>query len=288
MRTLAVSVAIVAMLSFAPAKDEAQAGDFLKQHLNSIGTEQARAAVKSRAVEGSLKFTLLDRNSGAQDGKEVFISEDNKSVTLLKLPNPNYHGERFVCDGKNKIEVAYVKPGTYSNLGAFVEVHQEILKEGLFGGTLSTGWALTRLEQNHPKLQDQGIKKINGKELHRVQYLPAKRSDLEIFLYFDPQTSRHVMTSYSLTVAPGLGSTELETAKQDFTRYHLEERFEDFKEVDGLQLPNKWTIQFTSDVPTDPNHPRLGGAESSVSQFQSTVTAVHNNISLDPKNFEIR
>jgi hypothetical protein len=288
MRTLAISVSIVGMLSFAPTTGEAQAGDFLKQHLNSIGTEQARAAVKSRAVEGSLKFTLLDRNSGAQDGKEVFISEDNKSVTLLKLPNPNYHGERFVCDGKNKIEVAYVKPGTYSNLGAFVEVHQEILKEGLFGGTLSTGWALTRLEQNHPKLQDQGIKKINGKELHRVQYLPAKRSDLEIFLYFDPQTSRHVMTSYSLTVAPGLGSTELETAKQDFTRYHLEERFEDFKEVDGLQLPNKWTIQFTSDVPTDPNHPRLGGAESSVSQFQATVTAVHNNISLDPKNFEIR
>ena len=288
MRTLAIFVAIVAMLSFAPAKGEAQAGDFLKQHLNSIGSEQARAAVKSRAVEGSLKFTLLDRNSGAQDGKEVFISEDNKSVALLKLPNPSYHGERFVCDGKNKVEVAYIKPGTYSNLGAFVEVHQEILKEGLFGGTLSTGWALTRIEQNHPKLQDQGVKKINGKELHRLQYLPAKHSDLQIFLYFDPQTARHVMTSYSLTIAPGLGTTELENAKQDYTRYYMEERFDDFKEVDGLQLPNKWTIQFTSDVPTDPNHPRLGIAESSVSQFQATVTAVHNNISLDPKNFEIR
>lgn len=288
MRTLAVFVAIVAMLSFAPAKDENQAGDFIKQHLNSIGSEQARAAVKSRAVEGSLKFTLLDRNGGAQDGKEVFISEDNKSVALLKLPNPTYHGERFVCDGKNKIEVAYIKPGTYSNLGAFDEVHQEILKEGLFGGTFSTGWALTRIEQNHPKLQDQGIKKINGTELRRLQYLPAKHSDLEIFLYFDPQTARHVMTSYSLTIAPKLGMSELANAKQDYTRYYLEERFEDFKEVDGLQLPNKWTIQFTSDVPTDPNHPRLGGAESSVSQFQSTVTAVHNNISLDPKNFEIR
>jgi hypothetical protein len=288
MRTLAVSVAIVALLSVAPARGEAQIGDFLKQHLNSIGTEQARAAVKSRAVEGSLKFTLLNRNGGAQDGKEVFISEDNKSVALLKLPNPNYHGERFVCDGKNKVEVAYVKPGTYSNLGAFVVVHQEILKEGLFGGTLSTGWALTRIEQNHPKLQDQGLKKIDGKELRRVQYLPAKHSDLEIFLYFDPQTARHVMTSYSLTIAPKLQESELENAKQDYTRYYMEERFEDFKELDGLQLPNKWTIQFTSDVPTDAYHQRLGIAESSVSQFQSTVTSVHNNISLDPKNFEIR
>jgi hypothetical protein len=285
MRSVALLIALLTQLSFGAVKDE---GDFVKQHLNSIGTEQARAAIKSRAVEGSLKFTVLNRNGGPQDGKVVFISEDNKSVTLLKLPNPNYHGERFVCDGKNKIEVAYIKPGTYSNLGAFIEVHQEILKEGLFGGTLSIGWALTRIEQNHPKLQDQGVKKINGKELHRLQYLPAKRSDLEIFLYFDPQTARHVMTSYSLTIAPGLGTTELENAKQDYTRYYMEERFDDFKEVDGLQLPNKWTIQFTSDVPTDPDHPRLGNAQSSVSQFQATLTAVHNNISLDPKNFEIR
>src|ERR1700731_1109729 len=73
MRFFAAIVALVAMVSFSAAKEEMSVETLVKQHLGSIGTEQARAAVKSRAVEGSLKFTLLDRNSGAQDGKEVFI-----------------------------------------------------------------------------------------------------------------------------------------------------------------------------------------------------------------------
>lgn len=44
MRSLAVFVAMVAMLSVSAAKDELQVADLVKQHLNSIGTEQARAA----------------------------------------------------------------------------------------------------------------------------------------------------------------------------------------------------------------------------------------------------
>jgi hypothetical protein len=44
------------MLSVSPAKGELQVGDLVKQHLNSIGTEQARAAVKSRVAEGTVQF----------------------------------------------------------------------------------------------------------------------------------------------------------------------------------------------------------------------------------------
>jgi hypothetical protein len=56
MRFLATFVTLLAMLSGGLAKDDLQVGDFVKQHLNSIGTEQARAAVKNRAYEGTMQF----------------------------------------------------------------------------------------------------------------------------------------------------------------------------------------------------------------------------------------
>ena len=288
MRSLTVMVVLVGLSFVSAAKDESQVNDFVKQHLNSIGTDQARAAVKNRAAEGNVQFKLLNVSSGAQDGKQVLASESGKLVALLKLPNPNYHGERFVSDGK-KVFITNVKPGSYSSFGAFVLAHPEILTEGLFGGTLNTGWALLHLEDKHPKLQDQGLKKVSGRELHQFRYSPAKHSDLEILLFFDPQTARHVLTTYSLEISPQLGMTEQETAKQDFTRYLLEERFDDFKLTDGLQRPGHWVIQFTAQIPHDPNHPILGALDQGgISQFDATETAINHNVTLDAKNFEVK
>jgi hypothetical protein len=141
MRSLALFFLVTALLSVSFAKDDAQVADLVKQHLNSIAPDQARTAVKSRASEGTVRFQVQNSSSGYQDGKEVFVSDGTKLVSLLKLPNPNYHGERFVSDGKKTL-IAQVKPGAWSRLGDFVRVHNEILTEGLWGGTLSTGWAL--------------------------------------------------------------------------------------------------------------------------------------------------
>jgi hypothetical protein len=43
--------------------------------------------------------------------------------------------------------------------------------------------------------------KVDGVDLHRIDYIPKKRSDLEIHLYFEPDTFRHVMTVYLMTIA---------------------------------------------------------------------------------------
>lgn len=307
MRSLAVFIALAAMLSVSAAKEDFQTGDFVKQQLNSIGTEQARAAVQSRATEGTLSFQLKNVATGQQDGKQVFVSEGGKLVSLLKLPNPSYHGERFVSDGK-KIFIAELKPGVYSALGQFILVHGEILTEGLWGGTLSTGWALAHLDERLAKLQDRGLKKVDGRELHRVDYSPKKHSDLDIQLYFEPDTFRHVMTVYSLTISPHMGTSDIATAREQETRYRLEERFADFKSVDGLNLPERWTIEFTSENAagamanaqnltatvngeagiTPINTKGIGAGSSPVSHFEVTVTNISNNVQLDPKNFEIK
>ena len=151
MKTLALVVAVAAMLSVSFAKDEMQVADLVKKNLNSIGTEQARETARSRAVEGTLSFEVPNSSTGRQDGKEVYVSEGNKLVSLLKLPNPTYHGERFVSDGKKTL-ITVLRPGVYSSLGTFVLVHSEILTEGLWGGELSTGWALAHLDERLAKL----------------------------------------------------------------------------------------------------------------------------------------
>ena len=45
----------------------------------------------------------------------------------------------------------------------------------------------------------EGLKKIDGQELYDLRYRPHKGTDLDINLYFDPETYRHVETVYTLT-----------------------------------------------------------------------------------------
>jgi hypothetical protein len=284
MKFLAVIASVFALFSTSVAKDETPVAELVKKHLDSIGTEQARAAVKTRVAQGTLRFHVLTGGAGYQDGKGVLVSSGNKIVSLLKLPNPNYHGERFVCDGR-KTEEAQIKPGVWSELGDFLRVHNEILTEGLWGGTLSTAWPLANLEDRHASLHDDGIKKVEGRDLHRVTYKPAKSSDLEIQLYFEPETLRHVMTTYSLTISPRIGRTDAETAGTQFTRYHLEERFSDFKESDALMLPRAWDVRFNYDVPLGTS---MVASHASQTEYESTAIDISHNVSLDPKNFEVK
>jgi hypothetical protein len=296
MRSLIVFVAFAAMLSVSVAKDEFQAVDFIKQHLNSIGPEQARAAVKNRGAGGTVSFEILTGGSGREDGRQFLVSEGGKLISSLQLPNHSYPGERFVSDGK-KIFVAEIGASVHSALGEFVMVHSEILTEGLWGGTLSTGWALANLDKRLAKLEDRGFKKVDGRELHRVDYMPKKPSDLQIELYFEPETFRHVMTVYSLTTAPPMSHNRTENGRQLDLHYRLEERFADFKSIDNLSLPGRWTIQFSSDRPGgitgysgNRNAPVSNERASltEVYQFDVAETNISHNISIDPKSFEVK
>ena len=283
MRSLMVFVVLVALFSVSAAKDEFQTGDFVKQHLNSIGAEQSRAAVKNRLAQGALTFQYLNV-AGIVNGTLQFVSEGDKFVSVLKVPSPEYWGEQFASNGK-KTAVKQVRPGTYSALGQFVFEHDEILTEGLWGGTLSTAWALTHLDERLAKLQDRGLKKVDSRELRRVDYMPKKSSDLEIELYFEPDTFRHVMTVYSYHVNARAGGGPAASAGQEERYYRLEERFADFKNTDNLTLPGRWTIQFTSGG----GGRTIGrGAASSISQFEVTGAKISHNISLDPRNFDIK
>ena len=260
--------------------------DLVKKSLDSIGTEKTRSEMKSSVAQGGLHYVVLTGAVGTQDGKLVLASEENRMVALLKLPNPIYHGERFITDGK-KTSVSELTPGIYSRLGEFVRIHDEILKEGLLGGVLSTNWALLHLEERHAKLKYRGLKKVSGVDLHRVEYLPDKRSDLEIDLYFETETFRHVLTTYSMTIGPQIAASETATARQKPAYYELEERFGEFKQFDNMQLPSRWILRFSTDAQSDPTHPGFGEQIYTI-QYDAHGIAVSHNVTLDPKNFEVK
>jgi hypothetical protein len=278
MRPFPVFFIFLAMLNTSLAKDKSEASDFVRQHLNSIGTNEARAAIKNRVVQGTVTFEIPNTTSITWEGLATMVSEGDKLATQLKFPPTVYRTELFVTDGK-KTSAAQVKPGSWSEFGTFIRTHTEILTEGLWGGTLSTAWALSNIDNRSPKLEDRGIKKVDGTELHRFDYIPKKnRDDLEIQLYFEPETYRHVMTVYLLTVTAPQGFTPNRSAGRQDTSYRLEERFGDFKTIDNLTLPTSWTIHFNYG-------PVSGGL---MDQYKVAASKIVHNVSVDPRNFEVK
>jgi hypothetical protein len=103
--------------------------------------------------------------------------------------------------------------------------------------------------------------------------------DLAIRLYFEPETFRHAMTTYQVSIQAGIGANDVESARQQETRYRIEERFGDFQNSDGLTLPFHYELRFTKE---------LQNGFTKLLEWDVAVTRVLNNVSLDPRNFQIK
>jgi hypothetical protein len=297
MRQLALCSAVLLLLvASAFAGNDLKPEEVLQRHLDSIGTAEVRAAAKSRVVEGTTSYKVLVGGSGRIDGKAVMVSEGHKLQFMLKITAQKYHGERFTSDGGRTLVEATYDDHTRSELGDFLKSQDFALREGLLGGTLSTAWTLLDLDAHKGKLKYQGRKKMEGTDLEAVSYLPNKTSDMEIVLYFDPQTFRHVMTVYKVNQHAGLapaetieataggqqfsapGSDDADTSSRTEAHYLIQEKFSDFKSADGLTLPSHYELRFAEEL--------QGGFMKTV-QWEVTTTRVLNNVTLDPKNFQV-
>lgn len=281
--------------------------DVVAKHLDSIGDTKARSAAKARVAQGTAEYKILVGGNGTLDGKAILVSQDRKLQLMMKFPNNLYHGEQFIFDG-DKVQVS----GSTANqgrspLGEFVRVQDAVLREGLLGGTLSTAWPLADLSDRKAKVSYEGMKKIDGKDLIDLKYKPKKNSDMDIHMYFDPETYHHVLTVYTVTIqAAGLGnidaqvssaqgtpdaygvtptggivtdSSETLSARQQRTRFRLEERFSDYKTVDGLTLPSHYLIHFSQE---------LQNGKTTVADWDITTSTVENPPGVDPRNFVVK
>ena len=273
--------------------------DLVAKHLASIGTAEARAAAKTRIVQGTSLFRIRIGGGGELSGTSALVSEGRKSILMIKLSNNDYRGEQFVTDGE-KVSVAATTSGhKWSDFGEFVKAQDQIVREGLLGGELTTAWALLHLSENKAKLNFDGEKKFDGHPAYQLTYHSKKRDELTVHLYFDPQTFQHIGTTYSITLASGLGGFSpslsdqaglttssnaggadiTQSSKQRETRYTVEERFSDFKATEGLTLPTKYSIHFTEE---------LQDGMTKVYEYDVTADEISNNKPLDPRNFQVK
>jgi hypothetical protein len=253
--------------------------DVIAKHLDSLGPKDTRDAMKSRVVEGKAVYKVLVGGSGQTEGKAILASSGQKVNLLLKIDAYGYRGEQFVSDG-SKVAISRTSSDkNRSDFGEFLKGQDAVVMEGLLGGVLTTNWPLLNVEERKAKLDYKGLKNVDGRQLHLLRYRPKKGTDLDISLYFDPETFRHVMTIYKLTIQPGLAASDRGSSQLQESRYKIEERFGDFKTADGLSLPSSYDLRFTEEL--------QNGFSKSLEWIISSERVL-NNVQIDPADFQIQ
>ena len=213
--------------------------------------------------------------SGSLEGPAIFVSEGRKLFFSIQFDVLNYTAEEVSFDGED-CYVGYIQPGIRSQLGNFLYQFDALVEEGLLGGVLSTAWPLLDLEARRPRLDYEGLKKVSGQELLELRYRMRRGGrGFNIRLYFDPESFRHVATTYKLRISAPMGRTPLESARQTETRYTLEEWFSDFHPTDDLDLPSRWTIRLTLET----------GSGNYLAKWDMSYPLITHNLSIDPQVF---
>jgi len=240
-----VLLMIVFLLSNLASAQKIKAEDVIAKHLDSIGTAQAREAAKTLLIVGNGTSKFTSTKDITLQGKIVLASEGVNNFLGMNMNSPLYSGEKFAYNGKD-VFVGFATVSVRSVLGNFVQSNTGIVSEGLVGGTLSTSWALERLASNKAKVSSNGIKKIDGKELYAISYSKKGGSDLDITLYFDKDTFRHVRTEYKRVASVGIGVGLSDSARANEIRYSFVEEFGDFKAEAGLSLPHTYRMVYSA------------------------------------------
>lgn len=261
-------------LSASAFAQKMKAEDILAKHLNSIGTAETRALLKSLITVGDADVKFISPKQQPIQGRVVLASASEKNFLGMKLNTVNYPQEKFSYDGK-KAKVGFVRSGFRSILGNFILSNGIILEEGLLGGTLSTSWALLNMTNKKVRLSFDGTKKIDGKEAYSLGYL-LKSGDLNITMYFDKETFRHIRTEYKRTASASIGRTIDESARQNESRIKVVEDFSEFKEDKGLTLPRKYRLSYSI----------TGQNGTTEIEWNFNLTEFAFNQNLDPMTFD--
>lgn len=280
-------ICLAAAAAYVSAKEEKiKVEDLIAKHIASIGAPEALSAVRNRATSGTVQLIFRLGNQGQLEGKSNILSEGRSVRIGMNFAARQYPMEQFAYDG-DKVTVGQIEPGRRSQFSAFVYQHDVLLKEGLLGGTISTAWALLDTAGRQPKLSISGLKKFEGKQLYELKYKAKKgQGDLQISLYFEPETFRHVASQYRLSQpppmaaapsgAPGMDPTGSGRLKD--TIYTLVEQFEDFKPEDSLTLPHSCKITFTIE----------GENQTYLTEWDLAITQIAHNAQMEPAYFVVQ
>ncbi len=215
------------------------------------------AGVRFRVAQGvctgcGRPFSQAGEEFGSLVGEAEFVTGPDLMQFILSFESEHYPVEGFFFDGK-KVRLAAFEPPRFSGLSEaeyslgqltdYVYRWEEYIKQGLFGGVLNALWPFLAQEENLRKMKSLKRTKIDGKELLVLRYHVRGSQGAELF--FEPGTFHHVATRIrsvaGQSLAVGISHSNFWT--------NLWEEFSDFSEVDGIQLPTRWTIRL--ELPQD-------------------------------------
>lgn len=280
-RYLALNLIVCCCLLASSYKPSVHADEKLKpeeivaKHLESIGSHEDRASVKTRVILGISRYVRHGPGGGATEGRAVLASENEKYMFGMKFGVPGYDIESVGFDGK-ELTVGFVAPGVRSALESLVRNHESTFKHGLLAGTLSSSWPLLAINDEKAKIKYAGVKKVEGASLHQLKYQPRKGSDLEVSLFFDSATFHHVRTEYTRVVSANIGTGVDSSASQRETRYKLVETFADFKKEGNLTLPHDYRIKL-----------QISGSVEILDDWTLKLTDFVFNQPIDQKDFVV-
>jgi len=268
--SIVIYLAAVAMNSGISFSKDVELEDVIQGHIKSLGSLETVEGIKIRGVAGIALVDFIQGGTGKMQGQAMFLSEKERLGIIMKFDAIEYPGEHFAFDGK-KVMANQISPGQRSPLADFVYRYDALVKEGVMGGALSLNWPLLNANKAESKLKYKGTKKIEGTELHEIEYRFSERkfNDLKARFYFEPETFRHVRTEYRIRISgemalqanasvreSGMPSTgdlssggsvragSIQDVVPD-SHYALIEKFGDFKEADGLTLPHQYDLEYS-------------------------------------------
>lgn len=246
MKGLALGITIALLFAFILSPpifaQKIKVEEIVAKHIDSLGPPDARAAAKNRMAVGRVQVRFISQKNQLVDGRVVLASEAAKNYVGMSLNAADYTAEKFIFDGK-RAQVGFAHNGARSILGSFIQSNAWILEDSLFAGTLAASWVLT--SPGNAKLSSDGMKKIDGREVYVIGYSRKGGGDLDVKLYFDKETFRHVRTEYRRMSSAGIGRTPEQSSGFVETRYRITEDFSSFAEVSGLMLPHTYKLHYS-------------------------------------------
>lgn len=221
--------------------DKMKPEEVVAKHLASIGTDAARAAVKSRIIQGTTAATVRVGGAGQTSGGSVLASTGNHSLISVVFSTPDYPFERVGYDGK-RVTIGELKPGIRSTLGKFFQQYEMPVKEGLLGGVLSTAWPLYDMTGRSAKLKYAGMKEVENRKVHVLEYDAKSDGGLKTRLFFDAENFHHLRTEYERRMIQQMPNQPSVTQQQGDAITRLTEEFSDFSEESGLTLPHTYKL----------------------------------------------
>jgi len=276
MKNIISAIVLAACLAPAVFSQKVDVKDVISKHIASIVSAEQKTKITNLTDVGEASYVQGTNYQRSYPGKSVIVSDGKKFALALEFSLQEYPMERVIFDGK-KVSLSYIQPGVRSALGNYLYTYDEIVKEGLFGGVLSTGWLFNFPDEKKGSMSYSGLKKLDGKEVHVISYNTRGGTGLSVKLFFEAATGRHLRSEYRRTSTSSTVSGNPD-ASASLTRDIIEEmseEFGDFKTEAGVTLPTTYKIRIS----------QSNGGRSAEWTYTIKVSTFYYNQQLDASTF---